>query len=358
MGVSLYTPRTRPSAMLLLRYVGTLPKSFIFPWSTSGSIALSQLHPGGQVSIGRANDCAVCLHAPDLPAEYETSRTAVSRTHAFLSMENDGSLSIRDSTTLNGTFVDGLRVLKDVPTPVPLGCELVFGGNCAVPPGEPPSVYQRHGKVLLRTFAFRVERVDGAAGAADLAGTAPLPRGGGSGAAVATGALAEVMTGFAGGKRRQREGGADGGTLVGSSSSSPEAGRNAAATLLAGRKDAAAAAAAAAAVAAAAAPANPEGDGFGDGESEDGDEGADDEDGTEEEEEEEEEEEGEEAPLAAGAAADEEDDSPSSKRQRQGGGGGPDWAALRSLAARVDALQAQAAGIARDLAAILAGQQA
>ena len=65
----------------------------------------------------------------------------------------------------------------------------------------------------------------------------------------------------------------------------------------------------------------------------------------------------EEAPPAAGAAADD-DESPSSKRQRQdggGGGGGPDWAALRSLAARVDALQAQAADIARDLATILAG---
>ena len=144
--------------MYRLRYTGTLPDSVI-AWPVLRTLLIT---PGETYTIGRASDNLLNLFIAQLPPEHESSKTAVSRRHAHLSLETSGEFFLRDLNTVNGTFVNGVRLRGEVNTRVPLGAELVFGGNSVVDVGESPEVYTRKGKIILKSYAFVLERADAA----------------------------------------------------------------------------------------------------------------------------------------------------------------------------------------------------
>ena len=144
--------------MYRLRYTGTLPDSVI-AWPVLRTLLIT---PGETYTIGRASDNTLNLFIAQLPPEHENSKTAVSRRHAHLSLETSGEFFLRDLNTVNGTFVNGVRLRGEVNTRVPLGAELVFGGNSVVDVGESPEVYARKGKIILKSYAFVLERGEAA----------------------------------------------------------------------------------------------------------------------------------------------------------------------------------------------------
>ena len=164
--------------MYRLVYCGTLPPEVGTGFQPVS--ALAALQPGHTITFGRASDNDVCLAVTDLPPSCETSKTAVSRHHAQLSLEaGSGALFLRDLSTINGTYVNGSRLPPNRDFLVPLDAhgraELIFGGNSAVQEGESPEEYARKGKLILRSFAFFLERAGppgGGAQAADAAAAA------------------------------------------------------------------------------------------------------------------------------------------------------------------------------------------
>lgn len=75
-----------------------------------------QSHPlyEGENSVGRAQDCRVMITA-----------NTISRRHALITI-NDGSFSIRDLDSKNGTFVDG-QLISRMPVMVTRHTQLAFG---------------------------------------------------------------------------------------------------------------------------------------------------------------------------------------------------------------------------------------
>jgi pSer/pThr/pTyr-binding forkhead associated (FHA) protein len=68
----------------------------------------------GENSVGRAQDCRVMITA-----------NTISRRHALITI-NDGSFSIRDLDSKNGTFVDG-QLISRMPVMVTRHTQLAFG---------------------------------------------------------------------------------------------------------------------------------------------------------------------------------------------------------------------------------------
>jgi len=90
--------------------------------------------PAGDHVVGRAGD--IGLHDQ-----------ALSRRHACITVKDDGSVSVRDLGSANGTFVEGVKLSEDV-VPVNLGTSVAFGETvveirdvemeaAAIEPGEP-----------------------------------------------------------------------------------------------------------------------------------------------------------------------------------------------------------------------------
>lgn len=69
-----------------------------------------------RISIGRAGNCDLVLRVP-----------VVSKVHAHLLVEPDGSLCLRDNQAQNGTFRNGRRLEPLVSVPLLVGDQLRFG---------------------------------------------------------------------------------------------------------------------------------------------------------------------------------------------------------------------------------------
>jgi hypothetical protein len=70
-----------------------------------------------RISIGRARNCDVVLRNP-----------SVSKLHAHLRREPNGSWVLIDLNSHNGTVIDGMRVSGSAPVPIKIGEQLTFGG--------------------------------------------------------------------------------------------------------------------------------------------------------------------------------------------------------------------------------------
>jgi hypothetical protein len=70
-----------------------------------------------RISIGRARNCDVVLRNP-----------SVSKLHAHIRKEPNGSWVVIDLNSHNGTVVDGMRVSGSHPVPLKIGEQITFGG--------------------------------------------------------------------------------------------------------------------------------------------------------------------------------------------------------------------------------------
>ena len=70
-----------------------------------------------RISVGRARNCDVVLRNP-----------SVSKLHAHIRREPNGSWVIIDLNSHNGTVVDGMRVSANQPIPIKIGEQVTFGG--------------------------------------------------------------------------------------------------------------------------------------------------------------------------------------------------------------------------------------
>lgn len=77
-----------------------------------------QLFEGANM-VGRAPDCRIVIHD-----------AAVSRHHAVILVESNGSISVKDLDSKNGTHVNGRRIGRS-PVPVTRGVEIAFGAVVA-----------------------------------------------------------------------------------------------------------------------------------------------------------------------------------------------------------------------------------
>ena len=96
-------------------YTGTLPTSLLagIPWFPY--FPLTQLQPGGTMTIGRGVEQTLNLWVPNLPDPLENSKTAVSRSHALLDLDSNGEdLWLTDFGSINGSYIDGVRATPDV----------------------------------------------------------------------------------------------------------------------------------------------------------------------------------------------------------------------------------------------------
>ncbi len=79
-----------------------------------------------ETTVGRS-DAVTGIH-PDIDLSTVDPKRSVSRRHARLRREEDGSLSvIEDVGTMNGTFVNGVRLSTGRPHPVEPGDTVIFG---------------------------------------------------------------------------------------------------------------------------------------------------------------------------------------------------------------------------------------
>ncbi|MFE5211836.1 FHA domain-containing protein [Streptomyces sp. NPDC056600] len=96
---------------------------------------------GGQVTVGRSVDAEIPLDDPD-----------VSRTHCAVTVAPDGSVTVADLRSTNGTRLDG-RVLDSGPVPLAPGALLRVGESTlrlALPASVPPSPVTADGEGCLR----------------------------------------------------------------------------------------------------------------------------------------------------------------------------------------------------------------
>jgi pSer/pThr/pTyr-binding forkhead associated (FHA) protein len=70
-----------------------------------------------RISVGRARNCDVVLRNP-----------SVSKLHAHLRREPNGSWVLIDVNSHNGTAIDGVRVSPSQPVPMRIGEQVTFGG--------------------------------------------------------------------------------------------------------------------------------------------------------------------------------------------------------------------------------------
>lgn len=84
------------------------------------------LAKGGETSVGRIDPVTGIL--PDVDLTPVDGKRSISRRHARIRREDDGSFSvIEDVGTMNGTFVKGVRLTAGKPHPVTAGDTVIFG---------------------------------------------------------------------------------------------------------------------------------------------------------------------------------------------------------------------------------------
>ena len=83
-----------------------------------------KLVPGGTFTIGRF-DVSVGHQQSDF--EFEKGTKTVSRRHAEIARMTDGSYRLSDIGSSAGTFLNGERLVKDVPRPLNPGDRVSFG---------------------------------------------------------------------------------------------------------------------------------------------------------------------------------------------------------------------------------------
>ena len=89
-----------------------------FPDNRVVSLIKSDRNPfSSMLTVGRAPNNDVCLHA-----------TEVSKIHAFLLPQADGSWLLEDNGSTNGTQVDGIPLTPKVRVSIASGAELEFAG--------------------------------------------------------------------------------------------------------------------------------------------------------------------------------------------------------------------------------------
>ncbi|MGW1791591.1 FHA domain-containing protein [Streptomyces tubercidicus] len=125
---------------------------------------------GGQIRIGRSADADVPLDDPD-----------VSRLHCAVTVEPDGSVSVADLRSTNGTTVDGTD-LDERPTPLRPGALLRIGESAlrlqsapAAPDAALATAPDGEGHLRIRAGVAGASGTTGAAGARGSAGTAGTP---------------------------------------------------------------------------------------------------------------------------------------------------------------------------------------
>ncbi len=75
--------------------------------------------------IGRSDDAS--SYAPDIDlVQFDAREKGVSRRHSAL-VRFQGATCVVDLNSANGTFVDGKRLLPDVPHPIGRSCEVTLG---------------------------------------------------------------------------------------------------------------------------------------------------------------------------------------------------------------------------------------
>lgn len=82
------------------------------------------LAPGAAFTIGRF-DVSVGHKQSDF--EFDKRTKAVSRHHAVIERQSDGSYTVMDLSSAAGTFVDGIRALPNVPQRLERGSRIAFG---------------------------------------------------------------------------------------------------------------------------------------------------------------------------------------------------------------------------------------
>lgn len=88
-----------------------------------------ELVAGGSISVGRTGSNVLIIDEPSL-----------SKIHASLSVDNDGALSVADTGSTNGTFINGQRISYGKATRLVAGDRLKFGNvEVEFEPVESPS---------------------------------------------------------------------------------------------------------------------------------------------------------------------------------------------------------------------------
>ncbi len=91
-----------------------------------GSGAVFELVDGRDTTIGRSDP--VTGIEPDIDLTLHDPQRTVSRRHARIRREEDGSfVLIEDVGTMNGTFINGVRLTAGRPQPLKAGDTIVFG---------------------------------------------------------------------------------------------------------------------------------------------------------------------------------------------------------------------------------------
>ena len=109
-------------AMAALRAEGEGPRSAVAPLAgvPAGHVVPVVKKPGSafedQIGVGRTRNSDVCVPVPK-----------VSKYHAYFTKLPDGSYTVTDAGSRNGTFVDSERLTMRTPTPLQDGADLAFG---------------------------------------------------------------------------------------------------------------------------------------------------------------------------------------------------------------------------------------
>ncbi|HRI04862.1 MAG TPA: FHA domain-containing protein [Pyrinomonadaceae bacterium] len=91
-----------------------------------------ELAAGGSISVGRTGSNALIIDEPSL-----------SKIHASLTVDNDGVLSVADTGSTNGTFINGQRISYGKATRLVAGDRLKFGTvEVKFEPVESPSIIE------------------------------------------------------------------------------------------------------------------------------------------------------------------------------------------------------------------------
>lgn len=79
---------------------------------------------GAAFTIGRFDVSVGCKQSN---FEFDKKTKAVSRHHAVIERQSDGSYTVMDLSSAAGTFVDGVRITPNVPHHLERGCRIAFG---------------------------------------------------------------------------------------------------------------------------------------------------------------------------------------------------------------------------------------
>lgn len=103
-----------------ISYETQLTKLDIDPYATEWRVLAVKKRDGNpypeRISVGRAPNCDIVIRLP-----------MISKVHAHILLNTDGSYELVDNGASNATFVNGRRVEAKKPIPIHFGDEIAFG---------------------------------------------------------------------------------------------------------------------------------------------------------------------------------------------------------------------------------------